>query len=566
MVEQIQAIFFDPPIAISRLGGSSVPQDAYTWTTSPDPRSGSDTAVVPTWSLTVLPDGAVEPVKPSALQFRDGQLIRPVCPFFELWALLGEPGSDPADWREAAITPDLLAQHGANLGSLAFRLDAKNLKAARRTLDPALAYGTFDPVELRGDDHVPHPILAVSPPNATTPMIPLGRNIPLGSFQVLKPSPAPADPTPDWAEFVDISLVRVRFTPARGRFYGPPSAAQMGTAPPFPAVPPENAFLNPAAGWLGAPMSDIVEPADTFDGAETRRRMDPNSGRSRGVVDDTCEARIQVILELPGPRQLSAHANVFVAPPDFAPDRRPFLSIADELVDRAGDNAARSAALSANDRQTWVGDLFERIYETVTLMNVDTWRAQRGLEPLTGARLRPQPIPADAVPRPRQAMGGRDTLRNPDEAIVAPSENVPLPLWERARTRHHELADVEALRNFVQQRPGRLQSLIRGPFEVEPGENGESTTMRMPPFMRQSNALPLTLSGWQYALLNDWVRSAEGEPLVAAVQPVAAVLLMSVERASVPTDEANARRDEVLARLERGSDPDDGARADDVRA
>jgi hypothetical protein len=282
------------------------------------------------------------------------------------------------------------------------------------------------------------------------------------------------------------------------------------------------------------------------------------------VVDDTCEARIQVILELPGPRQLSAHANVFVAPPDFAPDRRPFLSVADELVDRAGDNAARSAALSANDREAWVGDLFERIYETVTLMNVDTWRGQRGLEPLTGTRLRPEPIPGDAVPSPRQAMGGQDALRNPDEAIAAPSENVPLPLWERARTRHHELADVDALRNFVQQRPARLQSLVRGPFEVEPGEDAGSTTMRMPPFMRQSNALPLTLSSWQYALLDDWARAAEGAPLVAAVQPAATVLPMAVERASVPTDEADARRDEVLARLDRGSNSDADAGADDV--
>ena len=70
----IRSIFIDPPIAIARLGGSNTPQDAYLWVESPDPRSDGETTIAPTWSLTVLADGSVEPHKPDAVVLRDGPL------------------------------------------------------------------------------------------------------------------------------------------------------------------------------------------------------------------------------------------------------------------------------------------------------------------------------------------------------------------------------------------------------------------------------------------------------------------------------------------------------------
>src|ERR1700752_4470614 len=99
MADLIQSIFIVPPIAVARLGGSTVPQDAYLWVESPDPRLDGETTVAPTWSLDVGPGGFVSPRLPTALQFRDGALIRPVCPFFELWALVGAAGSAPDTWR-----------------------------------------------------------------------------------------------------------------------------------------------------------------------------------------------------------------------------------------------------------------------------------------------------------------------------------------------------------------------------------------------------------------------------------------------------------------------------------
>jgi hypothetical protein len=108
MADVMLSIFVDPPIAIARLGGSTVPQDAYLWVESPDLRSDGETTIMPTWSLDILHDGSVAPTLPTELRFRDGALIRPVCPFFELSALVGSPGSAPDTSRETPVTPALL--------------------------------------------------------------------------------------------------------------------------------------------------------------------------------------------------------------------------------------------------------------------------------------------------------------------------------------------------------------------------------------------------------------------------------------------------------------------------
>jgi hypothetical protein len=541
MADVIQSIFIEPPIAIARLGGSTVPQAAYLWVESPDPRSDGETTIVPTWSLDVLPDGSVSPTLPLELQFRDGALIRPVCPFFELRALVGAPGSAPDTWRETPVTPALLSQHGASPSDLALRVDAHNLKAARRTGNPALGFGTATPVQIAGDDHGSHVLFGTSPgPNPR--MIPSGRSIPLGSVQMMRSTPN--QPNAAWTGIVDTEVIRWRFTPGRGRFFGPPQALQ--TSPP--AVEASNAFLNPNAGWFGAPISNVVVPPDTYDGAEAPGR------RSLGVVDDTCEARMEISLTLPGaPDPLVAFANVFAGPPDFGPDRRPFLSLADELNDRAADAAARSAAMTPAERDAWVEDLFERVYETVSLLNVDYYRAspnQGRAITLTGNRLGPQLV-NDHVPQPTRAMGGRDALRNPRYTVEAPSDNELLPLSKHARRQHRAIADAQNLRDLIALNPGRVENLVRAPFEIERPEDANSSTMRMPPFMRQSNAEPLTLSSWQYALLMQWVATANALPsteeAVALGAPAPAPLGVAAA--------ADARRAAVLARLAKAPNP-----------
>jgi hypothetical protein len=528
----IRSIFINPPIAIARLGGSSVPQDAYLWVKSLDPRADGETALFPTWSLTVRADGSALPSVPTELILRDGALVRPVCPFLEVWALLGEDGSNPDSWREVPLTTSLLAEQGASEANLTFRIDAHNLKAARRTIDDALSFGTSPAIEIAGDKHQPVALLATSPPNARRPMIPRGRNIPLGSVQIIQSRPNPADAP--WGKEVDLDVIRLRFTPAQGRFYGPPQATATTRQRPFPAVDPANAFLDPKAGWYGArPADNLVQPSDTYDGAEVR------GAQSLGVVDDTCEARIDVSLRLRGSRTpLRAFANVFVAPPDFGPDRRPFLSLADEINDRSDDAGARNSSMSPADRDAWIEDLFERVYDTVSLLNLDCYRLRRGAS-LTGARLAPALANDEVIPA-RQAMGREDALRNPLYTVLAPSPNRRLPLSAHARRQHRAISDIQALRDFISLNPGRIQSLVRGPFEVEDVEDTDFATMRMPPFMRQSNAQPLALSSWQYQLLIEWANVIEAQQAIAP----------AVGQLSPQADE---RRQSVLARLDRAS-------------
>jgi hypothetical protein len=500
MAETIQRIFVDPPIAVARLGGSTTPQNAYKWVESANPRSNADTTIEPDWSLVVQSDGTVEPVLSPSLAFRDGPLIRPVCPFFELWASVGEPGSAVATWEDVPVTPGLLTKHGITLNTLVIRVDAKNFKVSRRMKNPEMRYGTFPAVEIRGDKHAPVPLLAVSPPGvpAARRLIPANTNIPLGSVQILKSrfQPAP-DPNNGWTQLiggtpaVSVEVIRFRFTPARGEFYGPPSAAQaqpLSRGVAFAPVEPGRAFLNPKSGWEGfnADVASTLDaPSDTYDGADVGRE------HSLGVVDDTCELRIDISLPMPVPvnQVLTASARVFVAPPDFAPDRRPFLSLADELNDRAADGASRTRSMSDNDRDAWVEDLFQRIYETLSLLNLDLWRREKAIT-LRGGRLTPAAIPSDRTSEPSKAMGGRDALRNRSFPFPGVDQDIKLPLTDYAHMRHRALSDLDFLRNFVSQNPGRLATLVRRSFEAESGEASDgigTTTMRMPPFMRNSN-------------------------------------------------------------------------------
>lgn len=474
---------------------------------------------------------------PNSVRFRDGSLIRPVCPFIEIWASLGERGSAESTWRDVQLTEALLASFGADRSAIRFTVDARNLKVARRTQDPNLAYGLFPSVSVRGDQHSPVQLLAVSPPGVRQPMIPRGRNIPLGFVQVLRPRSNP--PSPAWPASIDTDVIRLRFTPGRGQVYGPRQATEPTPQSTVPPVPEANGFLNSRAGWFNsdAQGGGVLQPADTFDF---------RGSRSLGVVDDTCEGRIEVELRLAATaaaaRSLRAHANVLVGPPDWAPDRRPFLSIADELNDRSADAAARNTELTGAELERWVEDLFERAYETVSLMNVDHWRQDRGVQ-LPPSGLTPAPLPGDQVTPADQAMGRRDPLRNQTLQVPARSDDLPLPLSVHARARHRSLSAVERLRDVLLSNPGRLKQLVRGPFEVARGESAELSTMRMPPFMRQSNGNPLTLAAWQYELLMTW--ASQQEPPTPVVTAAAAAVRTLSRRAAV-------RQREVLARVNRG--------------
>lgn len=145
MGERICALFCVPPISIARLGGSTAPVSAYAWANPANPRTDGQTVVAPAWSLGIGPDGVQAPFMPESIGFRDGALLRPVCPFIEIWARVGDPDAAPATWRDARLTPALLAAEGRSLNDLSVSVVARNLKIQRRTGRRELAYGNFDP-------------------------------------------------------------------------------------------------------------------------------------------------------------------------------------------------------------------------------------------------------------------------------------------------------------------------------------------------------------------------------------------------------------------------------------
>jgi len=99
-------------------------------------------------------------------------------------------------------------------------------------------------VQVQGDDVTPRPLLASSTPRpGGTPLVWPEHPVPLGSFQVIRPVAGQVGP-------VDLDILRVRFTPARGEVYGPPSAVVArddDTGRDYEIVPPGNRILKPAA-------------------------------------------------------------------------------------------------------------------------------------------------------------------------------------------------------------------------------------------------------------------------------------------------------------------------------
>ncbi|MGH3686714.1 MAG: hypothetical protein ACRDSM_17040, partial [Pseudonocardiaceae bacterium] len=143
------------------------------------------------------------------------------------------------------------------------------------------------------------------------------------------------------------------------------------------------------------------------------------------------------------------------------------------------------------------------------------------------------------VPQPTRAMGGADALRDPNIAIPAPSRIDPLPLTERARERHRNLSNIRELAPWVLANPGRLAALIRPPLSGSAAEFG-AQRMQMPPFMRHSNAGPLSLARWQYDLLMAWADALD--EVAVGAQPGATLPSLSPA--------AEERRRQVLSVLD----------------
>ena len=501
----IEQVFFLPPMAVARLGGSDTPLESFTWVEDPSQHGAGTTVIQPAISLEVQVDGSVRPFLPAAIQFRDGNLLRPVAPFFELWAKL-QNQADPVP-----LTAALLEESGGSVDGVTYTVSAANRKAARRTADDSCAFSAQ--IQVVGNDHTRHRLLASS--LGTQALVSPAQPVPLGQFQVILPTAATA-------MGVDLDQLRVRFTPATGQVYGAPSATSdidPETNRQHEMVPPAQRILNGNSPWIGYDAGtrfNNPQPSDTYDGA------DRGDSRSFGVVDDTCDAVIEAIVVVGGAR-LRASARVFSAPPDFAPDRRPFACLAEDLIDR--DPPTVEPQEDVADSLKRLADLFQRAFETVSLANVDAMRQRSIGGGQDGGKASDSPHTDD------QSMTPKDQpFYRPNQiAIPAPNPNALVPFHDTAVDMHAPLADADDLALFLRTMSAHVKRLVRPPYGAfkdlaanpsatatpNPQQRDPRITrdtlhdMRMPPYMRDSDATALSLTRRQYKFLMDMVNALQ---------------------------------------------------------
>lgn len=465
----IRRLLLYPPMAFARVGPSPNPCDSYEWGPNDlSPRGTGRTTAVPAETLGVGPDGAVTSTVPARVTFKDEAGFRPVCPFFELhaeWDTDGVAESGP-------VTPEVLDRFGLTPADLSWRVEVANLKPFHYTLDAGNRVTAV--VTLQGDETARQSLSGTSPGGAADRLVPPGQHVPLGSVQVTRP-------TDDFPE------LRLRFTPAAGHVYGPTNLAERTDSYQLPA---DRLVLNPDASWCRFDLSgDNVDPRTNpnglFAGAE--------DNASLGLVDDVCDGIVSCSLA----GAVTAVARVAVGPPNFAPDRRPLVSIADGLTDRV-DRAALldPAYVSQHEELTSleVRDLMERALETMGNMNVDIQNERSRLENAGIARAQGLP-PQDAA----------------DKALppAPPVLGRPLPLTEMGRQHHRRFVALEVFEDILREQPDLLPSRVR-----EPVTRDRYYDTKMPYAMRGSDRYPQHLTRRQYALLEAWARrlrqNAEG--------------------------------------------------------
>lgn len=401
-----------PSLAIARLGSSPEPMDNYDLVIA-DPIGTRE--IRPADTLLVDPDTAEIRLKrpPFDVRFRDAHgRIRPVAPFFEVWArLAGEATILP-------LTVDVLAQAGLTTDDLGWSVHVANNKAFRRTRDPN------DRVEARTgwfSDHARHAL------DGRSANFLDGASIPFGAAQFIKPS----------ASFPQL---RLRCTPAAGRVYGSvgdPDADTLDGIVYDPArggwkgyVEPDSLkdlSVNPIGFWTITNPSELFT-SETIDGLTV----------SLGHFDDECDGLVDVTLETPD-GVLTSYARVSTGPPSFAPDSVPVRTFGDEL-----EQALLGPEFDGPVTEQELADVREivrRALETVRLMNTavlnsastalaanDTNFWKRAAEPIV------DPALADAL-----------AIRVRHERVLLALESRSLAWFARVLREYDEVGDLSTL-------------------------------------------------------------------------------------------------------------------------
>jgi hypothetical protein len=465
----IERIWFYPPLAFARLGGSDTPLECFYWGQDDNlPRGTGKTSIVPGLTLVVGKNGDVISYTPKEITFKDGDLFRPVCPFFEVHARW----SDPEENHEGPLTEAVLENQGLRLGDVRWAVTVANLKPFNMTSDPDTRIGAS--VEMRGDDFGIVALNGEAPAEARNPLVPSGKSIPLGTVQLTTPNAA-------------FPGLRLRFTPGKGEFYGPTNLKDR-----WKGVQLEDRFLflNPKSSWCSW-SPDPNDPRGTPGGQYAQ----DDNGVSYGMLDDVCDGIItcRIGKGANDSTALVAHARITVAPPDYAPDRRNLVSLADGLKDRTSRAEVFDQGYYQDDElcDAEINELMHRIYETGALNNVDVFNNR--------VNVQENPDTAIQIGIPYQPAEF-DAFRVPPAL-----DERPLPLSDMALEFHRRFQVLEVFLDIIRKQPQLLAEHVRDPLTRELFFDN-----KMPAVMRGPSGDPLTLTRRQYEFLMRWAAKHGG--------------------------------------------------------
>lgn len=345
----IKALRLLPPLAFARFGSAPEPQANY------ELEAGASLdfrRIRPQPTLFVNGEGVLtiasrEPVTDNEI-FRDGARIRPVAPFFELYAEV-EPDS------LVPVTIELLKRYELEPSDVGWKVHVENRKVLRRTGD------LKDKVEATVDWFNGHERrqLYGTCENCR-------ERIELGSVQFVRPN----------ATSEQASHLRLRFTPPIGRIYGPfprdvPALGDTVTAIYTGSVWPN--FDNEMPGREGRPR-ETLPPSLYANRNEPPAApwLNGDHAKSRGYLDDASDGFICVKidkLKCHDGKPLQAKARICVAPPAFVPDSHFIRTLADDL-DQVANGPTADDIDDRNDLRARALDIVRRAFETVRFMNV----------------------------------------------------------------------------------------------------------------------------------------------------------------------------------------------------
>ncbi len=332
-IAPITELFIEPPIAIARLGSSPQPMENYSLESN---QADGYRDIVGADTLFVDPvSGSIARADtPAEVTFKDGQgRVKPVAPFFELWARFGD------DEQARPLTREDLQRRGLSENDIAWQVDVANLKIFRRTGQAAdRIEAQVAPAVLRGHQAIEMQGRALNFKTAQN-------HVPFGTLRYIRPSD-------------DFPEIRLRFTPAAGLVFGPTADQHISA---------DRAIYDATRGnWdthSDGFTPNVPEPrARIFTAPGGIYAQDP-PGNNLGYFDDSCDGIIRVSIR--GVDLPAAKARVTSGPPDYAPDSLPVRTVLDDLEQM--EHGPHVDDVTADE----VIDIIRRALETQRLLHTE---------------------------------------------------------------------------------------------------------------------------------------------------------------------------------------------------